>query len=130
MLSESFINFLSEALTISKEPLQLREGVAQEAGPAAGRSASEGCVHCPYARTGPRSWGSPARPQSSGLVRLRWGCSTKDGWSETPTEAGSFGGTKRVAEGAAAPMAGRLPTPVHAGATPSSGGHGEEGQSP
>lgn len=112
MLSESFINFLSEALTISKETLQLREYVAQEAGPVASPgSALDGCVHCPSvpqpvlgaAQPGPRAqvwfgWGGGAPQRTAGLrsrprrelwrheARGRRGC-CPDGWAAAHSSA-------------------------------------------
>ena len=60
--------------------MQLREYTAQEAGATASpRLALDWVCPLPLRVTTPASVGQPQPGPSSGVLRLGWGCSTKDG---------------------------------------------------
>lgn len=112
--------------------MQLHEHTAQEAGSVANPGLALGCFGpLPHPRHDPVSCGAPAaRPQA-----LRF--SSAEGRSGPQRRAGlrprlrwgSFGGTKRVAEGALAQVAGLAAHP-QCMQIPPGGGHRVEGQSP
>lgn len=128
---ESYVYFLSKALTTSKETL--RSSVSTRHRMLVPQLVPAwlwiGFARCPSAPRPQCPRGSPGPAPGVRFLRLGRGRSTEDGWSEAPAEEGGFGGTSawqrgRCPDGWAVAHSQCMQAPA------SRGGRGKEGQSP